>query len=87
MNGDGKEDKRTLCPKPDGSPTPGSGQFTGQCQRQRSGPRKGALNAYPAVSKRTARGPLAPAVQAPGMALESDPSGALSSTQAAEKVS
>jgi transposase InsO family protein len=41
----------------------------------------------PAVSKRTARGPLAPAVQAPGMALVSDPSGALSSTQAAEKVS
>ena len=41
----------------------------------------------PAVSKRTARGPLAPAVQAPGMALESDPSGALSSTQAAETVS
>lgn len=41
----------------------------------------------PAVSKRTARGPLAPAVQAPGAALESDPSGALSSVQAAEKVS
>jgi len=41
----------------------------------------------PAVSKRTARSPLAPAVQAPGSALESDPSGALSSVQAAENVS
>jgi len=41
----------------------------------------------PAVSKRTARGPLAPAVQAPGSVLESDPSGALSPGQAAEKVS
>jgi transposase InsO family protein len=41
----------------------------------------------PAISKRTARGPLAPAVQAPGSALESNPSGALSSVQAAEKVS
>jgi transposase InsO family protein len=41
----------------------------------------------PAFSKRTARGPLAPAVQAPESALESDPSGALSSVQATEKVS
>ena len=41
----------------------------------------------PAFNKRTARGPLVPAVQAPGSALESDPSGALSSVQAPEKVS
>jgi hypothetical protein len=41
----------------------------------------------PAVSKRTARGPLAPAVQAPGSMLESDPSGALSSVQAVETLS
>jgi transposase InsO family protein len=41
----------------------------------------------PAVSKRTARGPLAPAVQAPGTTLVSDPSGALSSAQAVETVS
>jgi hypothetical protein len=53
----------------------------------RSDPRDLPPWGLPAVSKRTARGPLAPAVQAPGMALESDPSGALSSTQAAEKVS
>ena len=41
----------------------------------------------PAVSKRTARGPLAPAVQAPGSALVSDPSGALPSAQVVETVS
>ena len=41
----------------------------------------------PAVSKRFARGPLAPAVQAPGTTLVSDPSGALSSAQAVETVS
>ena len=41
----------------------------------------------PAVSKRIARGPLAPAVQAPGTTLVSDPSGALSSAQAVETVS
>jgi len=40
----------------------------------------------PASSKRTARGPLAPAVQAPGSALRSHPCGALSSVQATEKL-